>query len=345
MIKIKIHNPLEGKNKQSFLGFLYMREALRDYSIDITDSDDYDYLFVGANEILNKKISLEESVERGLKFLDGISGDYFIFDGSDSTSLMGAYEVLVQSKAKYLFKNQLLKSREAYAEPTAFNKWFFGNGSDLDLGYNISEEDWSRIKLSGWNLGYFMPNLQFRPATQKLYQPSESKAIDLCAIYQGEHFKESDHLARNDMYYTNHRTGAWKEIAKQDKYSSVKDKLPYDQYINTLYQSKLALSPFGMGEVCYRDFEVLEFGVALVKPDMSRVDTYPNIFIENETYIPVEPDWSNLNEKVLEALANPEKISYIRDNARKAYQEQYTVHNFCMYWYNIFANLDNVTHA
>ena len=46
-----------------------------------------------------------------------------------------------------------------------------------------------------------------------------------------------------------------------------------------------------------------------------------------------------------EALANPEKISYIRDNTRKVYQEQYTVHNFCMYWYNIFANLENIAHA
>ena len=41
MIKIKIFNPLAGKNRISFQGFLMMQNVLRDYSIDITDSDDY----------------------------------------------------------------------------------------------------------------------------------------------------------------------------------------------------------------------------------------------------------------------------------------------------------------
>ena len=38
-----------------------------------------------------------------LNTCDKITGDYFLFDGSDSSSLMGAYEVFEQSNAKYLF--------------------------------------------------------------------------------------------------------------------------------------------------------------------------------------------------------------------------------------------------
>ena len=68
---------------------------------------------------------------------------------------MGAYEVLEQSNAMYLFKNQLL-SREEYKKPTSFNKWFFDNGSGLDLGYDIPKEKWDRVKLSGYNLGYLL---------------------------------------------------------------------------------------------------------------------------------------------------------------------------------------------
>ena len=67
MIKIKISNPIKGKNKISFMGFLMLKNLLRDYSIDITESDDYDYLFLGANDILNKKISLQESIDYGLE--------------------------------------------------------------------------------------------------------------------------------------------------------------------------------------------------------------------------------------------------------------------------------------
>ena len=155
MIKIKIHDPLMGKNRISFAGFLMLKDLLREYSIDITDSDDYDYMFLGAHDILNKSIGLQESIEYGLENCSKITGDYFIFDGSDSTSLMGSYEVLEQSNAMFLFKNQLLKNRDEYKTPTSFNKWFFKNGSDLDLGYDISEKNWNKIKLSGWNLGYF----------------------------------------------------------------------------------------------------------------------------------------------------------------------------------------------
>ena len=150
MIKIKIFNPLAGKNRISFTGFLILQTALKDYSIEITESDDFDYAFLGADDILDKSIGLEESIEVGLRNIDKYArgGDCFIFDASDSTSLMGSYEVLEQSNAMFLFKNQLLRNREDYKKKTSFNKWFFGNGSDLDLGYDIPKENWDRIKLS-----------------------------------------------------------------------------------------------------------------------------------------------------------------------------------------------------
>ena len=47
MIKIKIFNPLDGKNRISFQGFVVMRDMdMRDYSIELTESDDFDYHFL-----------------------------------------------------------------------------------------------------------------------------------------------------------------------------------------------------------------------------------------------------------------------------------------------------------
>ena len=330
-----------GKNRISFAGFLMLKDLLREYSIDITDSDDYDYMFLGAHDILNKGIGLQESIEYGLENCSKITGDYFLFDGSDSTSLMGAYEVLEQSDAMFLFKNQLLKNREDYKTPTSFNKWFFKNGSDLDLGYDISEENWNKVKLSGWNLGYFAGD-QFRPTSQKWHPICPNKTIDLCAIFNANHPPSSDHFAENGSYYTNHRTGAWDVIGDNPGYSFVKDRLPFQEYINTLYQSKMSLSPFGQGEVCYRDFEIFEFAVVMIKPNMDIVNTNPNPYIANETYIPVDLDWADLNEIVIKMLDNPNKLSYIVDNSRKVYDELYSAHNFCMYWYDFFTNLNGV---
>ena len=53
-------------------------------------------------------LPLQESIDKGLENLSKKSGDYFLFHGGDSTSIMGAYEVFVESNAKYLFKKQLL---------------------------------------------------------------------------------------------------------------------------------------------------------------------------------------------------------------------------------------------
>ena len=341
MIKVKIQEPFVGKNRISFFGFYTLKNQLSDYSIEITDSNDHDYLFVGAHNILNKGLSLEDSVDYGLETCKNITGDYFLFDGSDSTSLIGSYEVFEQSDAKFLFKNQLLKNREDYLKPTVLNKWFFGDGSDLDKGYDIPKDVWDRIKLSGFNLGYFQGD-RFRPDVYQEHPVCTEKTIDLCAIYQGFHKENTEHLIRNDMYYTKHRSGAWDIIGDNPGYSFVKDKLPFEQYMNTLYQSKPALSPFGMGEVCYRDFEILDLGVAMIKPTMENVVTTPDYYIENETYIPVDYDWKNLNEVVLETLDNNDKIEYIIGKSRETYKEIYSAHNFCMYWYNFFANLSGV---
>ena len=32
-----------------------------------------------------------------------------------------------------------------YKTPYAFGKWFFDNGSDLDLSYDISENVWKQV--------------------------------------------------------------------------------------------------------------------------------------------------------------------------------------------------------
>jgi hypothetical protein len=342
MIKVKIKDPMVGKNSISFLGFVLLKDMLRDYSIDVTNSEDYDYMFLGAHDILNKGLSLQDSIDYGLENCNKITGDYFIFDGSDSTSLMSSYEVLEQSDAMFLFKNQLLKNREDYKKSTSFNKWFYKNGSDLDLGYDIAEENWKRIKLSGWNLGYTMPNKTFRPEVQTWHSICPNKTIDLCAIFNANHPPSSDHFAENASYYTNHRTGAWDKMGDNPGYTFVKDRLPFQEYINTLYKSKMSLSPFGQGEVCYRDFEVFELGVVMIKPSMDIVNTNPNPYIANETYIPVDLDWEDLNETVLKMLDKPDKLQYIVENSRKVYDELYSAHSFCKYWYDFFSSLSDI---
>ena len=69
MIKVKIQNTLVGRNEPTFRPLLFVKDMLREYSIDITESNDYDYLFVGMHDFIDKKKSLQESIEYGLENL------------------------------------------------------------------------------------------------------------------------------------------------------------------------------------------------------------------------------------------------------------------------------------
>ena len=62
------------------------------------------------------------------------------------------------------------------------------------------------------------------------------------------------------------------------------------------------LSPFGWGEICYRDFEAAIGGSVLIKPDMSHVETWPNIFTNN-SYIPLSWDLNELDSFDIDELS------------------------------------------
>ena len=61
------------------------------------------------------------------------------------------------------------------------------------------------------------------------------------------------------------------------------------QYNKELARSKIVLSPFGWGELCFRDFEAVLSGALLLKPDMSHLETWPDVFVNNETYVKYIP--------------------------------------------------------
>jgi hypothetical protein len=334
MIKIKLS---DNQNQKCFSGLIILKDMLKEYSIDITDSDDYDYEFIDHTKFIKNSATLQDSIDWGLEELSKKSGDYFLFHGGDSTSIMGVYEVFVESNAKYLFKKQLL-SQEDYKEETTLNKWFFGNGSVLDKGYDIPDDVYSRIKLTGYNVAHNWPHLQEMQLT------NQDRDIDVCAIYQGILDNGNmDHEVQSDILYTEHRKGAWDTLENiSETYNVIKGQSSPEQFVEIMKRSKVGLSPFGMGELCYRDLELIKWGCLLIKPDMDKVITEPDFFKPMETYVPVKPDWSDLNQTIHKVLANFKDYEYIILNARQKVVEMYSYENVCMYWYNFFVNSSGV---
>lgn len=75
--------------------------------------------------------------------------------------------------------------------------------------------------------------------------------------------------------------------------------------------SKICFSPFGYGEICWRDVEAAAFGAVLLKPDMDHLQVLPNIYKAGVTYVPVKWDFSDIGTQVAWILANPDDAAGI----------------------------------
>ena len=381
MIKIKLLNSSKGRNEAAFDNFAGIHWTLYEMGIELlwhkrdgfgeqftkkAETSDYDFLIIGPEDFCDKSKPLQETVDWGLEnvYKHSNGGDYFLLDSFDSTSLCGTYEVFEQSDAIYLLKNQMLKNREDYKIPSAFGKWFFGDDSEFNKSYDIPKKTWDRIKLSGQNLGHtYMtrhniwrmrgPGINGRGDTvfshhrDRFFGLRKNPTYDVSGIYQADIRKIYEYSFRNDLLYMKHRKSAWDILNKlnTNPYINVlaSDKVPIEEYRHILTDSKVVLSPYGQGEICYRDFECIQFGTLMIKPDMSNINTCPNIYQDGDTYISCKYDWSDLQEKIEYVLSNYERLNKdMNFNIRKKFMEMYSSEYFSLYIYNLFRNLDNV---
>lgn len=81
------------------------------------------------------------------------------------------------------------------------------------------------------------------------------------------------------------------------------------EYNREICRAAAIFSPFGVGEVCYRDFEAALHGAALVKPDMSHLVTRPNVY-DKEAYFSVNWAGDNIGETIENALHGYKEASY-----------------------------------
>jgi len=98
-------------------------------------------------------------------------------------------------------------------------------------------------------------------------------------------------------------------------------RITLEKYFEEMRNSQISLSPFGVGEFCYRDYETIICGATLLKPDMSHLETWPDIYQENKTYIPHKWDLSDLDEKIDYLLDNQDARIEIANFAQKTYKQ------------------------
>lgn len=97
-------------------------------------------------------------------------------------------------------------------------------------------------------------------------------------------------------------------------------KIPLKKFFSEMRNSRIGIGPFGFGEITLRDFEIIICGCVLVKPDISHLKTWPELFLPNKTYIPHKWDLSDLEEKIYKLIEHPDNVLEIARSAQEIYK-------------------------
>jgi len=192
-----------------------------------------------------------------------------------------------------LLKRQLLRDKMAYTNadmPHRRNPWV---PEDHSVGDFCNAADLPRLQL-GWSLGYsdyrttnrWLIRLKYLSLKEPRLTPPNA-VRPLLASYRGRS-EGSRALQRNKLV-------ALLE-SRHDPRLVTGEFLSRRRYLDELRRCQTVISPFGYGEICYRDFEAFVVGAALIKPTVEHLTTFPEVFIPGETYLPCRWDLSNLLE-------------------------------------------------
>lgn len=339
MIKIKLYELDKHRNECTFRPFLYAQNILREIGIEFTTGESYDFAWIAQASFLNKKVSLDQSVNDGLEYLSKINGDYMLIDGQDSASLIGSYEILKHSNAILLLKNSLYADRDQYKIGSNLGRLYWGKGD-----YKIDDFDQyaNKIVLSGTN----WIATHYAGIKPQWFDYNRTKQYDISAMFQYPSIESYEHDQLQSIYYDKFRKPGI-DIINNLKYNVAKlingQRVSTEEYYNRMFNSKIIFAPFGYGEMAPRDLEAAMFGSILIKPDMTHLETYPNIYIDNETYISCKHDYSDLQEKIEQILGNYSNYSYIIESARNQIHKSMNPENLALHLYNIFKNLNSVS--
>lgn len=220
-------------------------------------------------------------------------------------------------------KRAVLRCRADYAREFRggyiFTDWLVPNtGIQIGLPFgSIIPESLSQKLIPSWN---FAGEVYFRKcrAAGKLFARSmRRRKIDVNCRFS------IPHKPGECNWYIQYRElclRKTKAVLSQFRLSK-EDRIGRRAYFWELCNSKCTFSPFGFGELCLRDVEAICAGSLLIKPDVSHVETRPDLYVPFETYVPVAWDLSDLDERISYYLQRPDEAEYICRNASCALRD------------------------
>lgn len=248
------------------------------------------------------------------------------FDIQDST---GTLRPQALPFVRRYFKNQLLRDRSLYREShyggrlfTDFAHRQFGIVDREALRSEPVADSADLAKLEvGWNAGFadYGPGGILRreiyrrvPLSPLIRRPS-GFADPAAARPVGLGFRMTRRYARETVAFQRTETAMRLGIGDEPR-------LGRGAFMRELARTRVVVSPFGWGEINLRDYEACIAGAAIVKPDMSHLETWPDLFVAGETYLPYRWDFDDLPDVVAGALGDESSTRAIAARAQASYR-------------------------
>lgn len=265
------------------------------------------------------------------------------FDDGDGAE---CYEPTILRLVDTYWKKQVFTNKQLYLDGLQATRFYYRyyNTAKSKVadgpGSPISQEDLDKISLA-WNIGigsyplsrtrdrmvrrtmkYVSPrlgrHLMARPSASGSSLSKRRNAVSARFAWEG----------RNDI--TGKHRRAFVDALKDDEHFllGLVSSTEYDRELSSV---RAVFSPFGYGEVCFRDFETAYAGATLIKPEMGHIQTWPDIFEPHVTYQPVRWDGSDIVSQSMQVLEDHQFADHLVNNAQNrlavAYETLDTVAN------------------
>ena len=298
---------------------------------------DCDFLFLdstGFPQIKEKgKVNSYVDIEF-LKEISSKNNNLIWFDMRDSAGTT-QFEVLPYVK-KYV-KRQLYKDWNFYKKQlyggryyTDFYNKHFGIKDEEEYHYELLDDKYKKKIILGWNCGVFryfnwidfnkydryLENIKF------FFNIKTNRNVLFPIRKYENHNKKYDiffhcnlNIKRNSIRFQ--RSKLYELLENSYSNFSENYRIPVGDYYKKIINSKICVASHGWGEGSEREFIATTLGVPFLAPNMSHIDCWPNLYVENKTYISYDLDFKNLRNKIDNLLGDELLQKELVENAQE----------------------------
>lgn len=241
---------------------------------------------------------IEAIVDRFRALADGADASLVYFDGDDDSGILWP---------NLLDRADLYVKKHIFHDPAAYAARFVGKSNLTTYVANATGRSFATdiipsaggidpAALGKLHLGWSIA-LDDKIAGLSPHRPDTDRPIDICgrAYVSPENWLHG--LRAPAVAALEAIEGRWKVKVPRGRVSQA-------EYDREMRAAKICVSPFGYGEICWRDFEAIMSGCLLVKPDTRHIRSLPDLFVAGETYLPVAWDYSDLEAVCAPVLAD-----------------------------------------